>query len=278
MKQIIPPLKSQGIKTRLVDWIRESAPDKISGRWIEPFMGTGVVGFNLASAFDKLTMADSNPHVIRFYQAIAAQSITADSAREFLCREGSRLALQGETVYYEIRDRFNRNHASLDFLFLNRAGFNGLIRFNRKGEFNVPFCRKTNRFAPAYITRIVNQIDAVAQTLDSKKADFICQNFLDTIQQARNGDFIYCDPPYIDRHADYYNGWSEESERALFESLERCPASFIVSTWQSNQYRTNPYIDSLWSKYTVITREHFYYVGGHESNRGPMTEALIVKR
>ena len=45
MKVIVPPIKSQGIKTKLVPWIMELAP-KVSGKWIEPFLGTGVVAFN----------------------------------------------------------------------------------------------------------------------------------------------------------------------------------------------------------------------------------------
>jgi DNA adenine methylase len=45
MKVVIPPIKSQGIKTKFVLWIRDVAPE-VSGRWIEPFLGTGVVAFN----------------------------------------------------------------------------------------------------------------------------------------------------------------------------------------------------------------------------------------
>lgn len=278
MKQFTPPLKSQGIKTRLTDWIRETIPGSISGRWIEPFMGTGVVGFSLADDFPELVMADSNPHVIRFYDSLANRTITGGGVREYLEREGRRLANQGESVFYEIRERFNRLGDPLDFLFLNRACFNGIIRFNRKGEFNVPFCRKPNRFASAYITKIVHQIEAAAKILKSRPISFACQSFEETIAGATKQDLIYCDPPYIARHADYYNGWTEDSERKLFDCLDSSPAPFIVSTWFGNQYRTNPYLTTIWSKYTILSREHFYFVGGHESNRGSMTEALIVKR
>ena len=58
---------------------------------------------------------------------------------------------------------YNTEKSPLDFLFLNRACFNGLIRFNRKGEFNVPFGHKPERFSKAYITKIVNQVEWVAK-------------------------------------------------------------------------------------------------------------------
>ncbi len=67
MRVITPPIKSQGIKTKLVPWIRALVPD-VSGRWIEPFIGTGVVALN--SGFRRAILSDINPHVIRFYQAV----------------------------------------------------------------------------------------------------------------------------------------------------------------------------------------------------------------
>lgn len=44
---IVPPIKSQGIKTKLVPWIKECASHVSYDRWVEPFMGTGVVAFNI---------------------------------------------------------------------------------------------------------------------------------------------------------------------------------------------------------------------------------------
>ena len=153
------PIKCQGIKTKLVPWIKAIIPADFDGRWIEPFMGSGVVVFNVRPR--KALLADSNPHLINFYQAVAKGEITAAVTRRFLEREGEELLRSKGEYYYSVRERFNRHGNPLDFLFLNRAGFNGMIRFNQCGEFNVPFCRKPNRFAQAYITKICNQVQAV---------------------------------------------------------------------------------------------------------------------
>ena len=273
MKVLIPPIKSQGIKTKLVPWIAEYIPDDFNGTWIEPFMGTGVVAFNLAPK--KALLCDSNPHLINFYRSLADGEISEIIVRDYLNREGSLLLQHGESHYYNIRDRFNQTAKPLDFLFLNRAGFNGMIRFNRKGEFNIPFCRKPNRFAQAYVTKIVNQVASISKILAAKEFQFLCQNFEQTIQTAKQGDMIYCDPPYIDRHTDYFNSWSEQDERNLYRLLAASPAKFMLSTWHHNDYRRNEYIDNLWNQFNIRNREHFYHVGAKEKNRNPMVEAIV---
>ena len=274
MKVHVPPIKSQGIKTKLVPWINSIVPPEFNGRWIEPFMGTGVVAFNLAP--DHALLCDSNPHLINFYQAIGEDEITPQIVKKFLEKEGSELLDKGEVHYYKLRDRFNEAHNPLDFLFLNRAGFNGMIRFNRKGAFNIPFCRKPQRFARAYITKIVNQVSHVARLLKIKDFVFKCQPFEETIANGGVNDIIYCDPPYVDRHVDYYNGWDGRREKELFNALSSSKSKFILSTWHHNDFRSNEYIESLWNRFTILTREHFYHVGASEKNRNPMVEAIVT--
>ena len=151
-----------------------------------------------------------------------------------------------------------------------------MIRFNRKGQFNVPFCRKPNRFAPAYITKICNQIQMIAEVCRFGNYQFVCQDFRETVALAEASDIIYCDPPYIGRHVDYFNGWDEEDEQALKRLLESSQVRFILSTWHSNDYRENTFLKTVWSGYGCLTREHFYHVGAKEKNRNPMMEALVT--
>ncbi|MEQ1666669.1 MAG: Dam family site-specific DNA-(adenine-N6)-methyltransferase, partial [Bdellovibrionales bacterium] len=221
-------------------------------------------------------LSDTNPHLINFYSGIATGKITPEEVKAYLIREGELLLDKGESHYYLVRERFNSEHSPLDFLFLNRAGFNGMIRFNKKGGFNIPFCRKPQRFAQAYITKIVNQVDWVGKIIKTKNFTFKCQDFTKTIAEASSKDIIYCDPPYIDRHVDYYNGWNEAQEIDLSNKLSEFNGRFILSTWHHNDYRENEYIKSLWSKHCILTRDHFYHIGGKEENRNPMVEALVT--
>ncbi|TDW99751.1 DNA adenine methylase [Dinghuibacter silviterrae] len=274
MKVIIPPLKSQGIKTKLVPPILELVREAAStGRWIEPFMGTGVVGFN--AGFPRALMSDANPHLVHFYAGLLNGDITPSSVRSFLEYEGALLAKSGYDHYLHVRERFNRDFAPLDFLFLNRSGFNGMIRFSRKGLWNIPFCKKPDRFQPGYITKIVNQVTRVREVMTGDWS-FTNGSFTSTLLSAVAGDLVYCDPPYFGRYADYYNGWTEEDEARLFALLDRTPAKFILSTWSHNAYRHNPMIDAYWSRFRIHRIEHFYYSGGKMENRNAVVEALVV--
>ena len=271
---LVPPIKCQGIKTKLVPLILSCAANVKFERWIEPFMGSGVVGLNTRHPI--AVFADVNPHLINFYSAIKAGTVTPETAITFLEQEGERLETIGEKHYYNIRERFNEYGSPLDFLFLSRACFNGMIRFNGKGKFNVPFCRKPERFARAYITKIINQIVLFQEAIRHYRWSFVCQEFIQTILKATADDLIYCDPPYLGRHVDYFDSWTENDEQKLFNALSDTKARFILSTWHSNRYRTNTTLETLWSPFHIETQEHFYHVGAKESNRGAMLEALVM--
>ncbi len=281
MSTIIPPIKSQGIKTKLVPWINDvilrSGIDISKANWIEPFFGTGVVGLN-SPLKGKFIVGDTNPYIIDFYNGILNREITPINMRAYLEQESKILSSSDENgyaYYREVKNRFNSFHNSFDFIFLSRAGFNGMMRFNRKGEWNIPFCKKPNRFSPAYITKICNQVKAVQQIITNKSWEFHNQGFIETIKRAQKGDLIYCDPPYFGRYVDYYNGWTEEDEQELFNALSETKASFILSTWHHNEFRANEMIAHYWNKFNILTQEHFYHSGGHIENRHSIVEALI---
>ncbi|MCS7190000.1 MAG: Dam family site-specific DNA-(adenine-N6)-methyltransferase [Fimbriimonadales bacterium] len=272
----VPPIKCQGIKTKLVPFILSAIrwdPEK-DGRWIEPFLGSGVVAFNLAPR--RAILADANPHIINFYRAIQTGELTPARVRSYLSIEGERLAREGEEYYYHVRARFNREGNPLDFLFLNRAGFNGLIRFNSGGECNVPFCRKPERFTQAYITKITNQVRWVALQMQGKDWEFRTAVWEETIESAEAGDFLYLDPPYEGRHADYYNRWTTEQTKRLIERMLRLPCGFALSMWLENPYRRNLLVDYLSGQLAIRVYEHFYHIGGEETNRNWVREALVI--
>ena len=271
---MIPPIKCQGIKSKLVPFIKRAVDWSFEGRWIEPFMGSGVVGFNIIPR--NAVFADSNPHLINFYNAVASGKIDGLKVRSFLQQHGEMLSKRGQDYYYQIRERFNKTHEPLDFLFFNRCCFNGMIRFNRKGDFNVPFGHKPQRFSKGYITKIVNQVDYVYVMSRHSNWSFTCQDFRETLKDISEDDFVYCDPPYVGRHVDYFDSWDEENERYLFETLRQSPCKFILSTWHSNQHRENLFLKMLWSEFQVLTKEHFYHLGAKEENRKPMLEALVM--
>ena len=275
-KIFVPPIKIQGIKTKLVPLIKQNISYAENSFWVEPFMGSGVVGFNLRPR--RALFADNNPHLIEFYNALKFEKISSRLIREFLTEQGKILSEHGENYYYEVRERFNKFHEPLDFLFLNRSCFNGVIRFNRDGKFNVPYGHKPQRFSKAYVTKTVNQVRYVEECLACFDWKFHCQDFRETLGRLDDSkqSFIYCDPPYIGRHVDYYNSWNENDERTLCELLKTSGKPFMISTWIENKFRKNPCVEDIWKFCRKVTQEHFYHVGGKEINRNSMLEAVLM--
>ena len=273
---IVPPIKCQGIKTKIVPFIKEKVERNPDGVWIEPFVGTGVVAFNIVP--QKAVLCDKNQYIIALYQGIQNGTITSQTVREFLEYHGERLEQQGASYYKIMRDKFNQNGDPLYFLFLNRSDFNGMIRFNRHGQFNVPFCQKPNRFSKAYVTKICNQVANVANIMKDKDWTFRCCPWQEAFDVAKENDYIYLDPPYIGRDTSYVGEWPEEEAVQLAEYAHSTPANVCLSMWKENEFRKNEHLFEYWSDFVWHEQDHFYHIGAKEHNRHPMIEVLAIKR
>ena len=272
---IVPPIKCQGIKTKIVPEIKDIV-DKYelsNHRWVEPFVGSGVILFNINPQMALIN--DINPHIINFYKDIQNKKFTSKEVKFFLELEGQKLLENGEKHYYHIRDRFNKKKCYFDFLFLNRSCFNGLIRFNQKENFNVPFCKKNERFRQAYVTKIVNQVKNTESLILNKSWEFKNKDWKEILKQTTQNDIVYLDPPYIGRHTDYYNTWTEKDAEDMLKLCMNLECKFIVSMWKKNKYRENEYIKK-WKGCKFISIKHFYHIGSKESLRNEMEEVLIL--
>ena len=272
----IPPIKIQGIKSKLVPFIMSSISWDGNGTYFEPFMGSGVVGFNIMP--QRAVFSDTNPHLIQFYNDIQSKVINHQIVREFLECEGAKLSKSPEnkeSYYYEVRERFNKNHSSLDFLFLQRSNFNGVMRYNSKGQYNVPFGRKPNRFQKALITKIVNQVKWLEKLMEDRDWKFVCMPFTEAFLLMEEKDFVYLDPPYIGRYDGYYDSWNEELADELAIITQNGKAGYAFSMWLQNEYRSNPHMKK-WERGKLLTSEHFYHVGAKEINRNKIIEALVI--
>ncbi len=276
VKPAIPPIKCQGIKTKLVRFILENVQWNGKGCWIEPFLGSGVVLFSVQPK--RAIANDINPHIIAFYQKLYEGSLSAGMVKEHLTREGNLLLKKGEEHFYEVRARFNEKADPLDFLFLSRSCFNGVMRFNGKGKFNVPFCRKPERFRQAYVTKIVNQVGNLCKIMRDKEWEFRVGDWRACFNEARANDFVYLDPPYVGRHTDYFNQWSDDDAEDLALLSQTLPCGFALSMWKENKYRSNAAYLDLWNGVEQRTVTHFYHVGSTEALRNSMEEVLLIKQ
>ena len=276
---LIPPIKCQGKKTKLVSHIKElySKLKLDNSVYYEPFMGSGIVGFNIEP--ERAIFSDNNPYIIKFYNSIKNNELDLDTIRIFLEEEGKKLLESGKDYYNLVRDRFNKDGNILDFLFLNRCCFNGLMRFNRNGKFNVPYCKKDDKLSSDYIDKIIDQVKKVKELLDRHPDwQFICSDWKDIVKDAKEEDIIYCDPPYLGLFSTYYTEYDINNEKELQDFLNNiCNSKWIYSSWKENKDKINEFILDLISKYDSIDIEHRYQIGSKNEYRNKVVEILIYK-
>lgn len=200
--KIRPFLKWAGGKFRLIDRILPCLP---SGPClIEPYVGAGSVFLN--SQYKRYILGDTNVDLINLYNFVKQQpDAFIEEARPFFQKKYNR-----ETQYYKLRDAFNQSNdqdeRAILFLYLNRHGYNGLCRYNKKGLFNVPFGRYKQPYFP--------ELEILAFAKKAQRARFICGDFRQVMRLARRGHVIYCDPPYVPL-----------SQTAHFTQYHHCPFS-----------------------------------------------------
>ena len=278
---IIPPIKIQGKKTKIVPKIMEIADGLLSEHpeidtWVEPFLGSGVVAFNCPGRIKKVIVNDINPHIIKFYKGIADGTITPDRIRGVFDIHNQNLLKDGYDYYNRIKDRFNRSFDTMDFLFLTRTGFNGVMRFNNSGKWNVPFCKLNNRLSKNVIDDLASSVDELSRLFKSKEFIFYNKSFEEVIESAPENSIFYCDPPYYGLQVQYFKGWGKEDEIRLNEMLK--DKMFIYSTWLEDGIRENPMIDEYWGEYEIEGKKHKYNVAEKAEKRNQVTEGLIYPK
>ena len=278
---IIPPIKIQGKKTKLVPKIMEIANNLLDKHndidtWVEPFLGSGVVAFNCPTRIKKVIVNDINPHIIKFYKSIADGEITSQKIQEVFEEHNKRLVNEGGLYYTEIKDRFNQTFDTMDFLFLTRTGFNGVMRFNGSGKWNVPFCKLNDRLSKTVIDDLKKTVDELSRLFLAKEFTFHNKSFEEVLETSPANSIFYCDPPYYGLAVQYFKGWGKEDEIRLNEMLKG--KVFIYSTWINDGHRDNPMIKKYWSEYEIESRKHKYNVAEKSSERMGVDEGLIYPK
>ena len=244
--------------------------------WVEPFLGSGVVAFNCPGKIKKVIVNDINPHIIKFYKSVADGIITPDKIREVFDMHNQNLLKDGYDYYNQIKDRFNQSFDTMDFLFLTRTGFNGVMRFNNSGKWNVPFCKLNNRLSKNVIEDLASSVDELSRLFKSKEFIFYNKSFEEVIESAPENSIFYCDPPYYGLQVQYFKGWGKEDEIRLNEMLK--DKVFIYSTWLEDGIRENMMIKEYWGEYEIEGKKHKYNVAEKSEKRNQVTEGLIYPK
>jgi DNA adenine methylase len=197
-----PLLKWAGGKRQLLPAFRAFYPETFRD-YFEPFLGSGAVFFDLCAqgrlAGSHAHLADRNADLIACYTAVRD---APDAVLAALVRLAAAHAREGQACYYAVREQFNAARlgatAAADpaeraamLMYLNRTGFNGLYRVNRRGAYNVP----AGRYERPRIVAAA-RVRATAAALAAPGVLLARAEFAEAVATAAADDFVYFDPPY----------------------------------------------------------------------------------
>lgn len=186
-----PILKWAGGKARMATQIAEVFGESCSGTYFEPFLGAGAVFLHRRALgqIEHAVLSDVNDKLVEVHLAVRDDADAVLHALDAMPLEDWR------ERYYDVREDYNRGpwrgplHAAR-FIWLNRAGYNGLYRENRKGRFNVPVGSYARLRLPA-----PEAVRAVGEALQG--TEILAASFEEVLGRAGEGDQVYCDPPYV---------------------------------------------------------------------------------
>ena len=291
------PLFYVGDKYKLYPEIRKYFPKRIN-RFIEPFTGGGTVFLNVEANEHILNDIDNN--VVNIHKFLVKQSnnpnLFFDEVYKLIDKYGLSHSYLEDIVPQELKDKwkktyyakFNKqgfNQLKLDYNSSNEKsilclyllliyGFNRMLRFNSKGEYNLPvgnvdFNRNTAIALNDYFYLI-----------KQKKTYFYNLDFLDFFDEIvfQKDDFVYLDPPYLITFSEYNKLWNEKTEKRLLDSLENLNkqnVKFAVSNVSHYKGKVNQQFLQWSEKYNSFEIKS-NYISYHDNSNKKFKEVLIT--
>ena len=264
-----PFLKWAGGKYRVLDKILRELPT--GARFVEPFAGSCAVYLNVN--FPKALICDVNSDLISLYRCIQQEG------EDFIQYCASFFTSENNTRsgYMALRDRLNassdiRERAAL-LLYVNRHAFNGLIRYNARGGFNVPFGRYKKPYFP------LEEMRAFYRKTQSTTTEFMVADFRSVFADLKPGDVVYCDPPYVP--LSQTASFTAYVKNAFHIEDQNDLAACAKKAWQKGIHvvLSNHDTEITRELYSSATLKHFSvqrFISCDGNNRGAAPELLAV--
>ena len=275
-----PMIKYRGGKTKEIPHIMWYIP-RFKGRYIEPFFGGGALFFYLEPR--QAIINDINEKLIGFYKGVRddfsvlrgeldeLERTYEQNRKEFdalkKLHPNDRVNDKNEELYYKLRAMFNDasskeySDAAL-YYYINKTAYSGMIRYNAKGEFNVPFGRYAHLNTKAV---------SLSHSLLLKRAAIYNVDYSDVFNMCNKDDFMFLDPPYDCVFSDYGNeeykdGFNEDSHRKLAQDFANlpCKALMVISrTPLTEELYSSNIVGEYAKSYAVNIRNRFKSFATH---------------
>lgn len=275
-----PLIKYRGGKSKEIPHLEKHIP-KFSGKYIEPFFGGGALFFYLEPK--GAIINDINTKLVDFYKGVKTDfeklqielkeiektyKINRLKFEELKSKNPEfRVEDDNEALYYQLRDMFNdlidkKYSNALIYFFINKTAYSGMIRYNAKGEFNVPYGRYEN-LNTSLVTKAHSNLLANTEIYN--------HDYKEIFKMATENDFMFLDPPYDCIFSDYGNvehkdGFNERNHKELAESFKelKCKALMVIGrTPLTEKLYGDMIVDEYGKNYAVNIRNRFKSTASH---------------
>lgn len=270
---ISPFIKWAGWKRRIINTLMEEF-NRISNNntYFEPFLGGGSVLLNYLPK--NWVVNDINEELINTYTVVKKNPLELISFLKTLSHNKETF----ETIRaWDRAPDFIEKHSEIErawrFIYMNRTCFNWLYRVNSKNQFNVPFWKYKN---PNYVQE--TNINAISKYLNENNIIILNTWYLEACKNAKNGDFIYLDPPY-DWHTDTSNFtaydkdwfWKEEQKK-LAEFFKEMSDKGVYVILSNND---TPFIRDLYKDFNIKSLQVRRSINAKAEKRWNVGEVLV---
>ena len=274
-KYIKSPLNYTGGKYKLLNQILPLFPEDIN-TFVDLFTGGCNVAINVNA--NRIIANDLCSEVISVYEGIQ-NGTTEENIRmiEETINEYS-LSKENKEGYLELRSYYNEGNKDwYIFYTLIAYAFNNQIRFNKKGEFNIPFGKDRSDFNPALKQKFRDFSDAI----HNKNIKFTNYDFRKlSVDKLKENDFVYLDPPYLITDATYNMGWNEEAEKDLLSLCDRLNEKgikFAISNVLEHNGNKNEILIEWSKKYNINYLNYNYSnCNYHKKDNGHKSIEVLI--
>lgn len=274
-KYIKSPLNYTGGKYKLLNQILPLFPEDIN-TFVDLFTGGCNVAINVNA--NRIIANDLCSEVISVYEGIQ-NGTTEENIRmiEKTINEYS-LSKENKEGYLELRSYYNEGNKDwYIFYTLIAYAFNNQIRFNKKGEFNIPFGKDRSDFNPALKQKFRDFSDAI----HNKNIKFTNYDFRKlSVDKLKENDFVYLDPPYLITDATYNMGWNEEAEKDLLSLCDRLNEKgikFAISNVLEHNGSKNEILIEWSKKYNINYLNYNYSnCNYHKKDNGHKSVEVLI--
>lgn len=272
-----PVIKWTGSKRSQVVNILSHFPKEID-TYYEPFCGGASVLYGLLKSNIKVNryiLSDLNQDLINLWNVIKSQPQVLGDYYEMLWTKLNEIdEVTWKSSYFNmVRDRFNKEHNPMDFFFLLRTCFNGMVRYSKDGKFNTSYHLNRNGMLPSKMKNIINEW---SKLLNDNNIEFICCDYKEI--HPKENDFVYLDPPYNKTKGLYFGGIDNKE---LFEYLGTLNCGYILSYDGFSGDK-----DSTVNVPRELFDEHLYISSGNSSfkrivevdDKAIVRESLYIKK